>query len=74
MIRVEVPAPLPITLLETNQAYTVKHGSIEGNLITRALHTHGLLCDVNKTVYFKLEEATRTTQYADTIKPFSEEV
>ena len=70
IVRTGVTPPLLITPLQANQAYTVIHGSIEGDLISRALHTHGLFRDDNKTVYFKLEEATRTTQYADTIKPF----
>ena len=53
-----------------NQAYSATHGSILNDLIHRAGHDHGLFEQDNAEVYFKLEEATRGTQYADSIKPF----
>ena len=55
---------------ETDQAYTTTNESLEGDLVTIASYTHELFRDDNKTVYFKLEEATRSAAYADTIKPF----
>ena len=39
-------------------------------MIARADHTNGFYRDDNAQVYYKLEEATRGTQYAATIKPF----
>lgn len=53
-----------------NQPYAAIHGSIESELIARALHTHGLYRTDNQAVYYKLEEATRGTSYAASIKPF----
>ena len=43
---------------------------MEGELIARASHTHALFRDDNSVVYFHLEEATRGTSYAASIKPF----
>jgi hypothetical protein len=37
-----------------------------------ASHTHGLFCDDNAEVYYKLKEATRSTPYADSIKPYQQ--
>ena len=68
-IRLVVVPPVPISGLAPNQAYSLEHGSLEEDLIARASHNHGLYKDDNKEVYFKLEEATRSTTYADTIKP-----
>ena len=36
----------------------------------RASHTHALFHDDNVTVYHHLEEATRSTFYAASIKPY----
>ena len=36
----------------------------------RAAHTHALFRDDNYVVYYHLEEATRGTSYAASIKPF----
>jgi hypothetical protein len=64
----EVPAAVPT--LANNQPYSTTYGSVEAELIGRASHDHGLYRDDNAEVYFKLEEATRSTPYADSIKPF----
>lgn len=64
----EVAAAAP-TLI-ANMPHSTEHGSIEIELISRAAHTHPLFRDDNSTVYYKLEEATRTTAYAASIKPF----
>lgn len=69
VVRDEVIPP-PITPLAPNQAYTLTHGSLESDLVARASHDHGLFRADNKAVYFKIEEATRTTQYAASIKTF----
>ena len=52
--------------LAAGQPHSFEHGSIESELIAQASHTHVLLCDDNSD----LEEATRGTQYATSIKPF----
>ena len=43
---------------------------MEGELIARASHTHARFRDDNSVVYYHLEEATRGTSYAASIKPF----
>ena len=43
---------------------------MEGELVARASHTHALFRDDNSVVYYHLEEATRGTSYAASIKPF----
>ena len=43
---------------------------MEGELVARAAHTHALYRDDNSVVYYHLEEATRGTSYAASIKPF----
>ena len=63
-----VPAAPPA--LATNQPYSTQHGSVEGELIARASHAHPLYRDDNAKVYYYLEEATRSTSYAASIKPF----
>jgi hypothetical protein len=64
---VDPPAPPP---LATNLPHSTEHGSVEGELIARASHTHPLFRDDNSAVYYLLEEATRGTSYAPTIKPY----
>ena len=70
VIRQNIAVPVTCPPLATNQPYSDKHGSIEMDLIARASHDHGLFHDNNAQVYYKLEEATRSTQYLDSIKPF----
>ena len=43
---------------------------MEGELVARAAHTHALYTDDNSVVYYHLEEATRGTSCAASIKPF----
>ena len=43
---------------------------MEAKLIARASRTHALFHNNNSDLYFLLEEATRGTQYAASIKPF----
>ena len=70
VVRDEVAAPMPITAAAPGQAYTLEHGSLEADLVARASHSHGLFRTDKKEVYFKIEEATRATIYADSIKTF----
>ena len=69
VVRDEVVPPA-ITPAAPNQAYSLEHGSLEADLVARASHAHGLYRTDNKEVYFKIEEATRSTVYADSIKAF----
>jgi len=52
------------------QPFGLPHESVEDELIARAQHTHALFREDNSQVYYFLEEATRTTSYAASIKPF----
>jgi hypothetical protein len=65
---VEVPEAAPGLL--PGQPHSEEHGSVEAELIARSYHNHALYRDDNANVYYKLEEATRTTSYAASIKPF----
>lgn len=65
---IEVPAACPAR--EPNQPYTTEHGSVMDDLVNRASHANGLFPADSAEVYYKLEEATRGTPYADSIKPF----
>ena len=56
--------------LATDQPFSTEHGSLEAELIARASLSDGLFPDDSALVYYKLEEATRGTSYADSIKPF----
>jgi hypothetical protein len=69
VVRVDIVPPPP-TALATNLPYSADHGSVEGEMIARASHNHPLFRDNNSAVYYLLEEATRSTTYAPTIKPF----
>ena len=65
---VEVLAAVPA--LENNRPHSEEHGSVENKLIARASHKHELFCEDNAKVYYHLEEASRGTSYAASIKPF----
>ena len=54
----------------TGAPHSTVHESIETELIVRASHGHALFREDNSAVYYKLEEATRATSYAASIKPF----
>ena len=56
--------------MAVTQPHSTEHGSVEGELVARAAHTHALYRDDNSVVYYHLEEATRGTPYAASIKPF----
>ena len=70
VIRDDANVPAAISAQEANAPHSTVYGSIEVALIHRASHNHPLFCVDNETVYYKLEEATRGTQYAAAIKPF----
>jgi hypothetical protein len=66
----EVVAPGAPPPLAAGLPNSTEHGSVEGEMIARTSHTHALFRDDNSAVYYLLEEATRGTSYAPTIKPY----
>jgi len=65
-----VPAAAPALL--ANQPFSsTEHESVEGELIARASHNHPIFRDDNTKVYYFIEEATPSTSYSSSIKPFS---
>jgi len=63
----DVPA---IGTIAAATPHSTEHGSIEDELIARASHANPLYREDNSAVYHKLEEATRATSYAASIKPY----
>ena len=51
-------------------AYLNEYCSVLGELVARASHSHALFRNDNAQVYHYLEEATRSTAYDPSIKPF----
>jgi hypothetical protein len=70
IIREDVAVPAVAPALIAGQPHSVEHGSVEAELVARAQHNHALYRDDNANVYYKLDEATHTTAYAASIKPF----
>ena len=70
VIRINPQVPGNAPPLAANQPHSTEHGSVEGELAARAAHTHALFRDYNSVVYYHLEEVTRGTSYAASIKPF----
>ena len=65
------PNPPAMALsLAPGQPHSIKHGSVEVELIAQASHSHALFCNDNSDLYFLLEEATWSTPYTASIKPF----
>jgi hypothetical protein len=62
--------PPAITALAPGQPHSTAAGSIEQELIERGGHNHALFRDDRALVYYKLEEATRGTLFAASIKPY----
>jgi hypothetical protein len=60
----------PIGAIAADKPHSEEHGSIKDKLIVLATHTHPLYREDNSAVYYLLEEATRATSYAASIKPF----
>jgi hypothetical protein len=70
VIRETVAVPAVAPPLLAGQPHSDEHGSVESELVARANHTNALYRDDNASVYYLLEEATRTTSYSASIKPF----
>ena len=71
LVRENVEASDPAPPLLENKCYSEEHGSVMGELIARATHDHTKYKDDNEKLYSFLEEATRSTQYASSIRPYS---
>lgn len=63
-----VATPAPPLL--RNKPHSEAHGSIEGEMISRLSHTSPIFRDDNAQIYHYLEEATRSTVYSSSLKPF----
>ena len=70
IIRDEPNPPAMAPPLAPGQPHSMEHGSVEAELIAWASHTHALFRNDNSDLYFLLEEATWSTPYAASIKPF----
>lgn len=70
VIRAEVDVSAAAPALMQHQPHSELYGSVEAELVGRASHDHPLYRDDNATVYYNLEEATRGTAYAASIKPY----
>ena len=70
VIQIDSQVPGNAPPLTVNQPHSTEQGSVEGELVCRTAHTHALYRDDNSVVYYHLEEATRGTSYAASIKPF----
>jgi hypothetical protein len=71
--RPEIAVAEPAPPLAENRSYSTGddgHGSVEGELIARASHSHAKFRDDNASVYYFVEEATRGTTYSGSIAPF----
>ena len=70
VIRIDPQVEGAAPTLAPNQPHSTEHGSVEGELIVRASHTHAFFRDDNSVVYYHLEEVIRGTSNAVSIKPF----
>lgn len=71
LIREEVVAANPPPPLANRRCYSAEHGSVKAELIARATHDNTKYSDDNQKLYSFIEEATRTTQYAASIRPYA---
>ena len=69
-IQIDSQVPGNAPALAVNQPHSTEHGSVEGELVAWAAHTHALYRDDISVVCYHMEEATRGTSYAASIKPF----
>ncbi len=70
VLRQEAEGLVVVPPLANGQPYSEEYGSFKAELIARASHGHPLFKEDNAAVYYPLEEATRSTGYAASIKPF----
>jgi hypothetical protein len=70
VIREIAVVPVAIPALMAGQPHSTENGSVEMELTSRASHNHPLFREDNESVYHRLEEATRGTSYAASLKPY----
>ena len=70
IIRDSVQRDPVVPPLAAGQPHSTLHGSVEMELVMRASHTHALYRQDNATLYHYLEEASRSTPFASSIKPY----
>jgi hypothetical protein len=70
VIREDAAVPAVVPALMAGQPHSTDAGSVEMELTLRASHIHPLFREDNETVYHRLEEATRGTSYAASLKPY----
>ena len=70
VIRENVVPNRQIPQLAPNSPHSIEHGSIEEEMIEFVSHSHPLFKNDSASVCYYLEEATRSTQYASSIKPY----
>lgn len=70
VIREDAVVPAVCQPIDPGHPHAAEYGSIEDELIARASHEHPLYKTDNASVYYKLEESTRGTAYAASIKPY----
>ena len=68
--RQDMDVPVVPPAQAANKPHSTEYGSIEVELVARASHDHELYREDNAAVYYHLEEATRGTTYAASIKPY----
>ena len=73
VIQIDSQVPGNAPPLAVNQPHSTEHGSVEGELLARAAHTHALYRGDNSLVYYHLEEATRGTPMQHQSNLFKEE-
>ena len=71
VIRADAAVVPPVApTIAAGKPHSEAYESIEDEIVARAPHDHPLYRDNNAQVYYLIEEATRTTVYAASIKPF----
>jgi hypothetical protein len=70
VIREDADVPADAPALMAGQPHSTEAGSVEMELTNRASHIHPLYREDNEAVYHRLEEATRGTSYAASLKPY----
>jgi hypothetical protein len=70
VIRDEAAVPAAVPALMAGQPHSTEAGSVKMELTLWSSHVHPLFREDNETVYHRLEEATRGTSYAASLKPY----
>ena len=70
VIRTQTTPPVACPPRAIDLPHTAEYGSVEADLVARATHTHPIYREDNAALYYKLEEATCSTSYAASIKPY----